>query len=95
MGTGRRTRRPRRGRAGRDARELYGTDQATAEQETAELTANYWRQYDQRMATVGFRDVARKFPGLVGQAIRLGWSASPFDTAVTIGLNLVSGVAGG
>src|ERR1700727_2031349 len=47
------------------------------------------------MATVGFRDVARRFPGLVGQAIRLGWSASPFDTAATIGLNLVSGVAGG
>ena len=47
------------------------------------------------MATVGFRDVARRFPGLVGQAIRLGWSASPFDTAVTIGLNLVSGIAGG
>ena len=95
MGTGRRPRRPRRGRAGRDAGERYGTDQATADQETAELTASYWRLYDQRMATVGFRDVARKFPGLVGQAIRLGWSASPFDTAVTIGLNLVSGIAGG
>src|ERR1700728_563534 len=95
MGTGRRTRRPRRGRAGRDAAEPYGADQATADQETAELTAHYWRQYDQRMATVGFRDVARRFPGLVGQAIRLGWSASPFDTAATIGLNLVSGVAGG
>ena len=96
MGTGRRPRRPRRGRAGRDAAEPYGTDRGRpADQETAELTAHYWRQYDQRMATVGFRDVARRFPGLVGQAIRLGWSASPFDTAATIGLNLVSGVAGG
>src|SRR6202522_3116952 len=95
MGTGRRVRWPRRGRAGRRAPELYGTDRETADQETAELTAHYWRQYDQRMATVGFRDVARRFPGLVGQAIRLGWSASPFDTAATIGLNLVSGVAGG
>ena len=95
MVTGRRPRRPGRGRAGRDAAGPYGTDQATADQETAELTAHYWRQYDQRMATVGFRDVARRFPGLVGQAIRLGWSASPFDTVVTIGLNLVSGVAGG
>src|ERR1700727_606455 len=47
------------------------------------------------MATVGFRDAARRFPGVVGQAIRLGWSASPFDTAAAIGLNLVSGVAGG
>ena len=95
MGTGRRVRWSRRGRAGRRAGERYGADQATADQETAELTAHYWRQYDQRMATVGFRDVARRFPGLVGQAIRLGWSASPFDTAATIGLNLVSGVAGG
>ena len=95
MGTGRRVRWSRRGRAGRRAGERYGADQETADQETAELTAHYWRQYDQRMATVGFRDVARRFPGLVGQAIRLGWSASPFDTAATIGLNLVSGVAGG
>jgi ATP-binding cassette subfamily B protein len=95
MGTGRRIRWSRRGRAGRRAGERYGTDRDTADQETAELTASYWRLYDQRMATVGFRDVARRFPGLVGQAIRLGWSASPFDTAVTIGLNLVSGIAGG
>jgi ATP-binding cassette subfamily B protein len=95
MGTGRRVRWPRRGRAGRRAGERYGTDGETADQETAELTASYWRLYDQRMATVGFRDVARRFPGLVGQAIRLGWSASPFDTAATIGLNLVSGIAGG
>jgi ATP-binding cassette subfamily B protein len=95
MGTGRRVRWSRRGRAGRRAAELYGTDQTTADQETAELTAHYWRLYDQRMATVGFRDVARRFPGLVGQAIRLGWSASPFDTAATIGLNLLSGIAGG
>ena len=58
----------------------------------AELTANYWRAYDARMASVGFRDVARRFPGLVGQAVRLGWSASRFDTAATIVLNLVSGV---
>jgi len=95
MGTGWRPRWPRRGRAGRDAREPYGADQAAGDQDTAELTAAYWRQYDQRMATVGFRDVARRFPGLVGQAIRLAWSASRLDTAATIGLNLVSGVAGG
>ena len=59
---------------------------------SAELTANYWRAYDARMASVGFRDVARRFPGLVGQAVRLGWSASRFDTGATIVLNLVSGV---
>src|SRR6202044_4033679 len=75
--------------------ERYGVDRESADQETAELTPHYWRLYDQRMATVGFRDVARRFPGLVVQAIRLGWSASPFDTAATIGLNLLSGIAGG
>jgi len=70
-----------------------GIDKESAE--TAELTADFWRAYDQRMASVRFRDVARRFPGLVGQAIRLGWSASRLDTAATITLNLVSGIAGG
>lgn len=54
-----------------------------------------WQAYDERMTTVGFRDVDRRFPGLVGQAIRLGWSASRLGTAATIALNVVSGVAGG
>jgi len=63
-----------------------------ADEETAELTAAYWRKYDERMASVGFGDVARRFPGLVGQAVRLGWSASRVDTAATLGLNVVSGV---
>ena len=66
--------------------------EAAADDETAELTANYWEAYDERMASVGFGDVARRFPGLVGQAVRLGWSASRLDTAVTLGLNLLSGV---
>jgi ATP-binding cassette, subfamily B, bacterial len=105
MGTGWRPWRPRRGRAGRGGADKRAAgqrpggaaepDPGTAEQETAQLTASYWRAYDERMMTVGFRDVARRFPGLVGQAIRLGWSASPLDTAATIGLNIVSGVAGG
>jgi ATP-binding cassette, subfamily B, bacterial len=110
MGTGRGPGRPRRGgparraggqrggdqrKADRSAAGLDPADPAAVEQETAELTASYWRAYDERMITVGFRDVARRFPGLVGQAIRLGWSASPLDTAATIGLNIVSGVAGG
>jgi ATP-binding cassette subfamily B protein len=110
MGTGWRPWRPRRGRAGRGAgderaagrRRAGGPESGpsesgspAADQETAQLTASYWRAYDERMMTVGFRDVARRFPGLVGQAIRLGWSASPLDTAATIGLNIASGVAGG
>ena len=64
----------------------------SADEVTAELTASYWRAYDARMASVGFADVARRFPGLVGQAVRLGWSASRKDTAATIALNVASGV---
>src|SRR5580692_3372040 len=66
-----------------------------ADHETAELTAEYWRAYDQRLATVKFSDVARRFPALIGQALNLGWSASRRDTAATIVLNLASGVFGG
>ena len=60
-------------------------DGKPADHETAELTAHYWRVYDQRMATVRFKDVARRFPALIGQAVSLGWSASRRDTAATIG----------
>jgi ATP-binding cassette, subfamily B, bacterial len=70
-----------------------GASRAVPDDEvTAELTAEYWAAYDARMAAVGFRDVARRFPGLVGQAVRLGWSASRLDTAATIVLNVASGV---
>jgi ATP-binding cassette subfamily B protein/ATP-binding cassette subfamily C protein len=86
MGTARLLGRLRRARAAREV----PTDEITAE-----LTASYWRAYDARMASVGFRDVARRFPGLVGHAVRLGWSASRLDTAATIALNLVSGVFAG
>src|SRR5450756_496623 len=106
MGTGCRSWWPCRGRAARQATTRKRTlgdrkddqgagDPDAGDQATAELTTHYWRAYDERMASVGFRDVARRFPSLVGQAIRLGWSASPIDTAATIGLNLVSGIAGG
>jgi ATP-binding cassette subfamily B protein/ATP-binding cassette subfamily C protein len=66
-----------------------------ADHETAELTTSYWRAYDERMATVRFSDVGRRFPALIGQAVRLGWSANRRDTTATIVLNLASGVFGG
>jgi ATP-binding cassette subfamily B protein/ATP-binding cassette subfamily C protein len=47
------------------------------------------------MATVRFSDVARRFPALIGQALRLGWSSSRRDTAATVILNLAAGVFGG
>jgi ATP-binding cassette, subfamily B, bacterial len=80
-----------------DGQAAAGTavDGESADHETAELTANYWRAYDQRMATVRFKDVARRFPALIGQAVSLGWSANRRDTVATIALNLASGVFGG
>src|SRR5580700_11647398 len=76
--------------------EGMGTAQETLpDEETAELTSGYWETYNARMASVGFGDVARRFPGLVGQAVRLGWSASRLDTAAALGLNVVAGVFAG
>ena len=70
-------------------------EQAPADELTAELSAFYWRAYDQRLAEIGFFSIARQLPGLIGQAVRLGWAASRRDTAATIALNVVSGVLTG
>jgi ATP-binding cassette subfamily B protein/ATP-binding cassette subfamily C protein len=59
---------------------------------TAELTTSYWEAYDERIAAVSFRAMARQLPGLIGQAVRLGWAANRRDIAATIVLNLASGV---
>ena len=68
---------------------------AEADELTAELTASYWQAHDQRLAETGFFAIARQLPGLIGQAIRLGWEANRRDTVATIGLNLVSGILTG
>ena len=68
---------------------------AEADELTAELAASYWQAYDRRLAETGFGAIARQLPGLIGQAIRLGWEANRRDTVATIGLNLVSGVLTG
>ena len=72
-----------------------GPAEGEDDHETAELTSHYWRMYDERMATVKFSDVGRRFPALIGQAVSLGWSASRRDTSATVVLNLASGVFGG
>ena len=71
------------------------TAQAEADELTAELAAAYWQAHDRRLAETGFGAVARQLPGLISQAIRLGWEANRRDTVATIGLNLVSGVLTG
>jgi len=61
----------------------------------AELAAAYWEAYAERMASIGFLAMARKFPGLIAHAVRLGCEASRRDTVATISLNLASGVFAG
>jgi ATP-binding cassette subfamily B protein len=63
-----------------------------ADELTAELSASYWRAFDEQMSSISFRAVARRFPGLVVQAVRLGWEASRRDIVAAITLNLASGV---
>jgi ATP-binding cassette subfamily B protein/ATP-binding cassette subfamily C protein len=70
-------------------------DEAQADELTAELSAFYWQAYDQRLAETGFGSIARRLPGLISQAVRLGWQANRRNTAATIGLNLASGVLTG
>ena len=84
-----RDRRPREKAAAQDG---PGSE---ADELTAELTASYWQAHDQRLAQTSFGAIARQLPGLVGQAVRLGWEANRRDTVATIGLNLVSGVLTG
>ena len=62
---------------------------------TAELTDAYWQAYRERMATTGFLAIARRFPALVGQALRLGFEASRTDLITTVTLNLIAGVLTG
>lgn len=62
---------------------------------TAELDTGFWNSYTTRMADVRFSDVARKFPALVGQSVRLAWSASRTDTIVTVVGNIGSGFFAG
>jgi len=77
------------------ARRQDETTQHEADELTAELAASYWQAHDRRLAETGFGAVARQLPGLIGQAIRLGWEANRRDTVATIGLNLISGVLTG
>ena len=67
-------------------------EQADADESTAELAASYWRAYDERMASTSFLAMARQFPSIVAQAVRLGNEASRRDLVATIALNLVTGV---
>ena len=67
-------------------------DDLHADELSAELATAYWAAYRDRMATIGFGAMARQFPGLLAQAVRLGYEDSRWDTIATITANLASGV---
>jgi len=58
----------------------------------AEFNAPDWFAFSDQMAGLGFLTVARRLPALIGQALRMAWSASPRDTVATILLSLGGGV---
>jgi ATP-binding cassette subfamily B protein/ATP-binding cassette subfamily C protein len=79
----------------RPAQSAPAKPEPEADELTAELATSYWQAHDKRLAETGFGSIARQLPGLIGQAIRLGWEANRRDTVATIVLNLVSGILTG
>ncbi|MEU5851198.1 ABC transporter ATP-binding protein [Saccharopolyspora shandongensis] len=59
--------------------------------EPVDLVAPYWQAHDSEMLSAGLGAIARRLPGLVGNAIAVAWRASRLDTAATLGLNVVAG----
>ncbi|GAA4075070.1 ABC transporter ATP-binding protein [Nonomuraea soli] len=57
-----------------------------------EVTFSDWHAHTGTLTGLRFLTMARRLPALIRHAMRLAWQASPRDTTVTIGLNLVSGV---
>lgn len=50
-----------------------------------------WMHLAAEFADTRFRAMVRRLPALVRQALVLAWRASPVDTGLAVGLNLVSG----
>ncbi|RJL35274.1 ATP-binding cassette domain-containing protein [Bailinhaonella thermotolerans] len=59
--------------------------------ELSEISISDWYAHADTMAQVGFLTMARRLPSLVGQALRIAWSASRRDTLAMVGLNLLGG----
>jgi ATP-binding cassette subfamily B protein len=79
----------------RNRRAAQANGDPEADELTAELSAFYWQAHDRRLAETSFMAIARQLPGIIGQAVRLGWEANRRDTVATIGLNVASGVLNG
>lgn len=58
----------------------------------AEINAPDWFAFSDQMVGIGFLTVARRLPALIGQALRMAWSASPRDALATIVLSVGGGL---
>ncbi|GAA4207354.1 ABC transporter ATP-binding protein [Microbispora amethystogenes] len=57
-----------------------------------EIESPQWARHYGTMAGLSFLTVARRLPGLIRQALRIAWEASPRDTVATVTLNVLGGV---
>ncbi|MQA94893.1 MAG: ATP-binding cassette domain-containing protein [Streptosporangiales bacterium] len=57
----------------------------------AELNSKYWVHRETVMKT-GIGGLTRRLPGLIVQAARLAWEASPRETLIVVSTNLAAGV---
>jgi ATP-binding cassette, subfamily B, bacterial len=64
--------------------------QAPAGSELPELSTAEWLHHAQAIAGSRFWVVAGRLPGIVREALALGWRASRRDTATAVGLNLLA-----
>jgi ATP-binding cassette subfamily B protein/ATP-binding cassette subfamily C protein len=58
---------------------------------TTALATSPWEVHRDEIAATSFVQMLRRLPALVSQALRIAWTASPFDTVVAIALNLLTG----
>ncbi|MEW9548251.1 ABC transporter ATP-binding protein [Nonomuraea sp. NPDC050783] len=60
--------------------------------ELGEIAPSEFDAHDGKITATGFLTIARRLPTLIGQALRMAWTAGPRDTVITISLNLLGGV---
>jgi ATP-binding cassette subfamily B protein len=77
---------------GRFARFRRSRRRIPEELEGPKLTEHRWTARASELAETKMSTVARKLPGLSGQALRLAWQANHLDTIAAISLNLAAGI---
>ncbi|SDD08614.1 ATP-binding cassette domain-containing protein [Glycomyces harbinensis] len=62
-------------------------------EELPELEDLAWYSHAEQAENASFWRMARRLPGLMGQAFRVAWAAAPAMTVTALALNVVAGVA--